>query len=1292
MNNKLGFFIKAISVALISLNYNSGHADPHNVPLPLASPAIPNIFFLNDDSSTMESELLTNDLMNDSYLARTDSHTPALIHRIAPYYIEDTETSTVTRGTETCVFSDGVDVNTIDTDGSDTGYISILETKSQVGVIKATEPCDVVSEMEWRARLNHTNPLYFDPTEDYEPWPGKKANNSQRFPRITLNGSNQLIAPIDPTLPSSSDNEINLLEDSAELTYDSNGNKTRDLYDTTRWDNWCSDNGHSDSVCRGWRYYTWIDTDNDDIVDSTELTTHWLNQQTDEIKEKFANWFTYHRSRKFVARYALGEAIAEASRARTRFGYGGVNEINEIVKDNTTVGNAKIELIDNYSATHERNVLDKLYSDRTTTSSGTGLQYALDWAGEYFQDGGTGDNVTVTSPINNACQINNAVMLTDGFYTDDIVSTGSGFSVSDKIFAETDTTINNADSGAGSPYNNGESHSDTLADIAMHYWETDLSTSLDNVIIPTAKDTQIQQHLNTYTVAFGLKGNITESDVWSGNSFTWENPHADRRHGELQAHKITQAIAKARIDDLLHAAVNGRGQYLNASDPDTLIDALRGLVRNLIKGRQMGTNSVGTTSFFLNNSGKIFVTSFDPIKWTGELKAYSASTDASTINTSDWTTSPGLWRTNNTFTTGNGRKIFTYNADTGKGVSFEWASLSTSNQNLIRDEVNESDTDAQARLNYLRGESDSGFRARESLLGDIVGSSPKYVGPPPLVYHDSAPFGDSSNRFSTFWTTHNITTPRTPIVYIGANDGMLHGFNAATGAEMMAYTPHSVFSKLKNLAEDDYSGNNHEFFVDQTPTVADAFFAPKSQNGAATETWNTVLAGGLGAGGKGLYALNITDPTIFANVDTTTEAEKVVLWEFTNSDDSDFGYSMSKPVIALMETGRWAVITGNGPDSDDDNAALFIIYLDADPTPATVSGEDGWAKGENPSAGNGNTNKHTTADYVKIPVPGSNNGLFTPTAVDVDSDGKVDRVYAGDLEGNMWAFDLSDDNASNGLSWGIAYNDGSNDIPLFKTYATDADKGKFPITAKPTVARHPDKSTGTIATPNLMVYFGSGKYYEQGDHRSTGDTQSFYGILDEGSGNITESNLTGRTLHSGSFSHQASGNTETVTARITQLKDINSDTQIIDYTTDKGWYIELSTGERVFTEAIFFQDIIIFTTYIPEGTDDCTGGGTSWVMFLDAINGFNPKDPIVNVNDNPNIDGADKVDITSDNTNNATTISGISLGPNEGTLSNPIITNENIIVSGTSGNKAVKHNLGKGSILGKRISWKELRQ
>jgi type IV pilus assembly protein PilY1 len=488
------------------------------------------------------------------------------------------------------------------------------------------------------------------------------------------------------------------------------------------------------------------------------------------------------------------------------------------------------------------------------------------------------------------------------------------------------------------------------------------------------------------------------------------------------------------------------------------------------------------------------------------------------------------------------------------------------------------DAAGQARLEYIRGDRSNenngyAFRSRQSLLGDIVHSGPVYVGAPSLGWPDTTPFPDSSgSRYSDF--KNGAAKNREGVIYVGSNDGMLHAFSAANGKELFAYVPNLIATTDQDSGYHYLTdpGYTHNWYVDLTPTVSDAFL-----NVGGSTGWHTLLIGGLRGGGRGLFALNVTDPSDFDEA----HADKVVMWEFSQADDPDLGYTYSQPTIALANNGKWVAIFGNGyNDTGDGEAKLFILDIEA--------GQDGWQ----------------TGDYIEITTKAGDtsnrNGLATPALADIDGNGTVDRVYAGDLEGNMWAFDLS---GSSSGSWDVAYSDGGNPAPLFTTQSGQ------PITSKPVLAYHPSipNQSSPSNAPNLMVYFGTGQYLVLPDRNDT-STQSFYGVWDRGDKQLDISNLVEQTFDS--------SYTQRVLSR-----------NFVDYSSKHGWRFDLPTaGERVITTAVARADTVFFNTFIPRTNDPCELSEYGYKFAVDMLTGGSPAENVVDANNDGIVDDDDYID------------------------------------------------------------------
>ncbi|MBF0101939.1 MAG: discoidin domain-containing protein [Desulfobacterales bacterium] len=638
------------------------------------------------------------------------------------------------------------------------------------------------------------------------------------------------------------------------------------------------------------------------------------------------------------------------------------------------------------------------------------------------------------------------------------------------------------------------------------------------------------------------------------------------------------------------------------------------------------TTSLSSNANSMSDQLRIFQVTYNETNWSGNMTAYSVNTTTGDLNTTPaWSAQTILDAANP-----NSRKIISLNGS--NGIPFRFDSISSSQQQLL-------DTNsgiAQSKLNYIRGDfsneaSHGGtLRNRDGhKLGDIVHASP-------LVKNN--------------------------IVYVGANDGMLHAFDVTDGTELFAYIPNLVFSHLKELSDPGYS---HRYFVDQTP------YAKK------TET-DTFLVGGLGKGGKGYYCLKIS--TISPSM-TESEAANMVQWEYpgpTASEDEkkNIGYSYSSPFIVKSNSGEWVVIFGNGYNSENARAVLYIVKLS-----------------------DGTLLKMIDTGIGSPSTPGMCNGLSTPALVDIDNNGTVDYVYAGDILGNMWKFDLKLQSLS---SWTSSYREGTTLRPLFT--AQNADGIIQPITTKPDVVK-----PCMINAQGYIIVFGTGKYL---GHDDFGDTpvQSVYGIWDWGKetneylGTFTtdrhltnfqtNSNLPDTiTLLSQSeiFSGSSSGNTVSVMTN-NEIDWFCQTCPPQEQGTHVGWYFDFShSKERVVLDPVIRDGKAIITSLIPSPSP-CIAGGTTWLYEIDACNGGRLSNSQFDLNNDNQINDNDLINITISGPQNLVAPTSIQ-GPTNMLLSTPII----IPMPGT--NYEIKYrNQANGSVSmvkerveqRRRAGWREL--
>ncbi|RMG31160.1 MAG: hypothetical protein D6721_02070 [Gammaproteobacteria bacterium] len=874
----------------------------------------------------------------------------------------------------------------------------------------------------------------------------------------------------------------------------------------------------------------------------------------------YANWYTYYRKREFVAKRALSELITNST---ARMGFSLINHI----KTGTSTPVRDIDDISKPVDPVARSNKEKLLQNLFKYSSGgwTPLRKGLKFAGDYYENkyGAPWQSPILPASQGGECQQNFTILMSDGFWNGG--SPGVG----------------NTDKDGPGPwdgYSYADAWSDTLADVAMHYFERDLAPSLADKVPMTKVDvplpsspslTTMHQHMVTFTVAFGVNGTLNSGPPSrTAPSFSWPKPVAD----DFTA-----------VDDMRHAAWNGRGKFLSARDPQQLIGALNDTIAE-IESRTATASAVTFNSTSLQAGTLVFQALFNSAKWSGELVARNVNPDG-TIGAEAWrvTTAGSATGLDDPGFSWSTRHVYTWNGTAG--APFAWTSLTTDQQNDLRTNPDGStgSVDAgKARLRYLLGDRScevsskstcsvgtftaKQFRDRASRLGDIVHSSPYFVGVPSAPYPDDI---EPGHPYSTFIQAHK---GRKKVVYVGSNDGMLHAFDVGNqGTELFAYVPRLLSSTasgagLHYLTDPNYG---HRYYVDLSPQVGDAFFGGQ---------WHTVLLGGLRGGGKGLFALDITDPSTFN--------ETKVLWEFTHKD---LGYSFSEAFVARLNNGKWAAIFGNGYNNDpngDGHAKLFIVYLDGSnlTNPVIID-----------------THSGSIANFSCNDPASDCNGLSSPALADINGDGTVDRAYAGDLHGNLWVFDLSGKTAS---SWKLAYTK-----PLFHACSSlpCSKSNRQPITSRPALARHITERS-SLTSPNIMVFFGTGQYLTAADNTSN-TQQTFYGVWDGNTPDLDRGSLVAQTLTQVST---ASGTFRFVTDHP------------VDYSTAKGWYIDLVSRERVVVDAHAIGDLVFFNTMIPSG-GSCSFGGTSWLMSVDQFNGGVPSFVPFDTNGDGVIDTSDLV-------------------------------------------------------------------
>jgi type IV pilus assembly protein PilY1 len=482
-------------------------------------------------------------------------------------------------------------------------------------------------------------------------------------------------------------------------------------------------------------------------------------------------------------------------------------------------------------------------------------------------------------------------------------------------------------------------------------------------------------------------------------------------------------------------------------------------------------------------------------------------------------------------------------------------------------------------LQYLRGtttqevRNGGKFRNRSHILGDIVDSNPAYIGP-----------SNEGIQASSYVSYAASTATRAPIIYIGANDGMLHAFDVATGVERFAYIPRGVYANLVGLASPYYNAQ-HRFYVNGSPQAGDVQFTDLS--------WHSLLVGTEAAGGNSVYALDVTNPAALTSESALASA---VLWDFT---DTDMGLGFSTPVIAGTTSG-WQVLVGNGYNSTHQKPFLYAL---------------------NPQSGAVTAKLDLCAAVTTACNLSASNGLSSLTAVNSGGQvaGYANIVYAGDLQGNMWRIDISNSNPTN---WAVSV--------LFQ--ARDALGNTQPITTKPVATLNP-RYPQILGT---MVLFGTGQFLGVPD-LSNENVQSIYGVYDPPAGYgtpLVRGNLLQQTL-------------ATATIGTVQVRTITGTAPTVPANKGWFIDLSLLSGERLINDPrLESGGELVFTTYqpIPPATGSCNAQGSSYLMVLNYATGGAFTTPQFDANGDGKINASDTVTQTVGGVTTIVSPVGMSLG------------------------------------------------
>ncbi|KGG92435.1 MULTISPECIES: pilus assembly protein [Comamonas] len=692
----------------------------------------------------------------------------------------------------------------------------------------------------------------------------------------------------------------------------------------------------------------------------------------------------------------------------------------------------------------------------------------------------------------------------------------------------------------------------SLADVAQYYYATDLRPDRDNVVKPAGNgaedDKATWQHMSTYVIGMGVSGTLKYDKNYKNGAGDFADLRTGKKAWPIWPIEGTSNYEQRQsIDDFWHTAVNGRGLYFSANDPKAIEAGLSEVFTDIRAAMGSGAGVAVSSALVSADSNYAYGATYKTGRWSGDLLAYKIDPQSGQRTQIDgWSARARLDARDQAgdprtiyFMDGRTRKLFTW-SELGS-LQSHFSGTNASSRLAQYDQMSQAQQQealGQNLVNFIRGDqSKEGFtkdhnsklyRTRESRLGDIISSQPLYVGEPLRKYRDA---GHSAFRLAQ--------RGRTPMVYVGGNDGMLHAFYAevdptASGIEgsksvqtaareAWAFVPTTVMPELPRLASTSYEGG-HRYFVDGSAVMADI---------QAGGTWKTILVGGFNKGGKGYYALDITHPQ-----------DPKPLWEVNSTTISTMGHSFGRPLVSKLPDGRWAVFLTSGYNNIDNRGYLYVLDANDGSIIHTIA-----------TAGSG---LREINNYVRNPA----------------IDNTTQLLYGGDLEGNIWRFEFK--------------KDGSAMSAKKVVQLVDERSNPQPITTRIELV----PTSAATERPRILV--GTGRLYGSSDLADKG-TQSVYGFddnIDSTSGESLRSRLKQMLLEPSA----GVGGQRTRTIRC-----LGSSTDCKDDA--KGWYVDLpDSGERVNIDMRLANTTLVIASNVPS-PDVCLAGGYGWINYLNFNTG-----------------------------------------------------------------------------------------
>lgn len=742
---------------------------------------------------------------------------------------------------------------------------------------------------------------------------------------------------------------------------------------------------------------TTCDSDgNFNIVSSkTDIAAPGTSNGSPAALTNYANWYSYYRKRNMLMKAGVGEAFAKLDQDKFRIGYFTISSKNSEVTDASSMPNTDLAIADfkgTSAASHRSLWFDKLYG--TKEAGYTPLRGALSRMGRMYSG-----KISGFDPIQYSCQRNYTILTSDGYWNTNWENSSYGPK------RENNTTNVGDQDGPASvlrPERDNLKIANTLADIAYYYYHNDLRTpdknncggapradsstgDVCNNDVPGVdtddgeSDFSKEQHMTTFTLGLGVTGSLTFDPNYKTAA---SGDYVSVKSGTLSWPDPINS-STARIDDLWHAAVNGRGLYLSAKNPVDLAMGLSKVLNSMDAVSGAGAGAAAANLAPVSGGTKMYIALYKTDEWYGDVAAFEVNAAARTVAGSpDWKVS--TWLDGHVSTSSDSRTIY---ANVG-GIrkAFLWSDLSAEQRAYFDNtklsqyaewtSTQKSSITGEALVNYLRGQTgneiqtgntDTLYRDRSHVLGDIVHSAPMYVKESHNSFVDDPTYGH-----------------RNGMLYVAANDGMLHAFCTEAGGscttegqELWAYVIPHAMQNMWYIADNLQRGLHH-FIADGPLSVADIQISGE---------WRTVLLGGLGKGGRSFYAIDITEP-VNPTLLWSYSAEGVDELVNTDDDQDSLGYSYGLPLTAKVENKDWRVLFTSG-------------YNNVKDTPNTGDFPDADGKGHvfmiDPDTGTESKDILAGSDEL------AQINTHTPN---FSSGNAATKAYGGDLGGNMWQFDL----------------------------------------------------------------------------------------------------------------------------------------------------------------------------------------------------------------------------------------------------------------------------------------------